>query len=202
VKWLYASLYFAGVAAQVVIRWPHERASRKVPKSDRRVTPAERALLGALTVTMLLLPLLYVLSPRLKFADYRFAPACGALAAAGGAACLLASLWLFWRAHRDLGTNWSPSLEIRAGHTLVTHGVYRRVRHPMYASQLLYCMAQALLLQNWIAGPAGFVAFILMYLVRVPLEERMMLDHFGEAYRAHCHDTGRIAPRFKGLRRR
>ena len=42
------------------------------------------------------------------------------------------------------------------------------------------------LLANWIAGPAC--------LVRVPREERMLLDHFGEAYRAYSTRTGRVVP--------
>ncbi|MCL6613199.1 MAG: hypothetical protein K6U03_01040 [Firmicutes bacterium] len=57
---------------------------------------------------------------------------------------------------------------------LVTQGIYGTIRHPMYASQLLWGIAQALLLQNWIAGPAGLAAFLPLYLVRVPREERMM----------------------------
>jgi len=34
-----------------------------------------------------------------------------------------------------------------------------------------------------------------LYFVRIPQEERMMLDHFGNAYRAYCARTGRIVPR-------
>jgi protein-S-isoprenylcysteine O-methyltransferase Ste14 len=67
----------------------------------------------------------------------------------------------------------------------------------MYSSQLLFGLAQAFLLQNWLAGTGGRVAFLLLYLVRVPREERMMLDHFGDAYRAYAARTGRILPRFR-----
>ncbi|MBI3965362.1 MAG: isoprenylcysteine carboxylmethyltransferase family protein [Chloroflexi bacterium] len=108
---------------------------------------------------------------------------------------LTASIFLFWRTHRDLGANWSPTLEIGAQHTLVTRGVYGRIRHPMYASQALLALAQALLLPNWVAGLAGPLAFLARYLIRVPREERMMLDHFGDAYRAYSAHTGRILPR-------
>jgi protein-S-isoprenylcysteine O-methyltransferase Ste14 len=68
----------------------------------------------------------------------------------------------------------------------------------MYASQWLWGLAQALLLPNWIAGAGGFAAFLLLYFVRVPHEERMMLDHFGDEYRAYCARTGRIVPRLRG----
>jgi protein-S-isoprenylcysteine O-methyltransferase Ste14 len=105
------------------------------------------------------------------------------------------AIWLFWHSHRDLGKNWSPSLEIDAQHVLITHGVYRTIRHPMYASQLLWGFAQALLLRNWIAGWAGLVTILPLYFVRVPREERMRFDHFGDDYRAYIAQTGRIVAR-------
>ena len=67
----------------------------------------------------------------------------------------------------------------------------------MYASQLLWGLAQGLLLPNWIAGLGGLVTFLLLYIVRVPREEQLMLDHFGDAYRAYCARTGRIVPRLR-----
>jgi len=61
-----------------------------------------------------------------------------------------------------LRTNWSITLEVREQHRLITHGVYRRVRHPMYASLQLYSVGQALALPNWVAGPSYLVAFVIL----------------------------------------
>ena len=194
-RWLYVALYFAGMVAESTIRRPYDRGSRKMAKSDQRVTVTERLLLANLFVPMLVLPGLYGFTSWLQFADYGLTPAAGAGVAGVGVVFLGAAVWLFWRAHKDLGTNWSPSLEIGVQHTLVTHGVYARIRHPMYASQLLYCIAQALLVHNWIAGLAGFAAFLPLYLLRVPLEERMMLDHFGSRYQQYRQRTGGLLPR-------
>ena len=194
----FKALYFAGLVAEIFLRLPHERQRRQIPKIDQQVTPAEQGLLAGLFVTMLLLPLIFSLTSWLNFANYRMSPAAKVRAGRGGTLLLAASVWLFWRSHRDLGTNWSPSLEIGAQHTLTTTGVYRTIRHPMYASQCLWGCAQALLLHNWIAGAGGLAAFLPLYLVRVPREERMMLAHFGAAYRAYCARTGRIVPRLRG----
>ena len=71
-----------------------------------------------------------------------------------GAALLLPGLHLFWRSHADLGRNWSVTTEIREDHTLITDGFYARIRHPMYTAIFLICIAQALLMDNWLAGPA------------------------------------------------
>ena len=116
--------------------------------------------------------------------------------AVGSAVLEMCGLWLFWRSHRDLGANWSPSLEITEQHTLVTRGVYARVRHPMYAAQALLALAQMLLLPNGLAGIGGLLMFLAFYLVRVPREEQMMREHFGEAYTAYAARTGRILPRW------
>jgi protein-S-isoprenylcysteine O-methyltransferase Ste14 len=59
----------------------------------------------------------------------------------------------------------------------------------------LWGMAQTLLLQNWIAGWAGLVLFLPMYVSRVPREEQLMMEQFGEAYREYVKRTGRIVPR-------
>ncbi len=111
-----------------------------------------------------------------------------------GAAVFAASLWLFYRVHKELGRNWSDSLEVREQHKLVTDGLYRYVRHPMYTAFFMWALAQALLLPNWIAGPAGLVGFGILFLFRVGREEAMMLESFGEEYRAYMARTARLIP--------
>ena len=77
----------------------------------------------------------------------------------------------------------------------MTDGIYRLARHPMYASQLLWVLAQVLLLQNGLAGPLDLLFFIPFYLLRVRVEEQMMLDRFGEQYRNYMKNTGSLIPR-------
>jgi protein-S-isoprenylcysteine O-methyltransferase Ste14 len=91
-------------------------------------------------------------------------------------------------------------LEVRKGHQLVKHGVYRLIRHPMYSAIWLFSLAQGLLLQNWLAGWSGFVLFGVMYFLRTPREERMMEEVFGQEYRDYMRQTGRIFPRLHSLR--
>jgi protein-S-isoprenylcysteine O-methyltransferase Ste14 len=103
-------------------------------------------------------------------------------------------LWLFRRSHKDLGRNWSVTLEVREGHQLVTGGVYAFVRHPMYASFILWGFAQALLIPNWIAGLSGLAAVLALYAVRQSREEAMMRQTFGAEYDAYCARTKRLIP--------
>ena len=66
----------------------------------------------------------------------------------------------------------------------MTEGIYRFVRHPMYSAFFAWGVAQALLLPNWIAGPAGLVGFAILFFGRVGREEQMMIEAFGDQYRA------------------
>ena len=100
----------------------------------------------------------------------------------------------------DWRDNWSVSLEIRDGHQLVTNGVYRLIRHPMYSSFWLWGIAQGTLLQNWLAGWVFLVAFALMYFLRTPRVEEMMSERFGDEYREYKSRTGRLIPRVRARR--
>jgi len=161
-------------------------APRGPPRGKGR---GDRILL-AITGIGFLLPLLWVATRVLEFADHALRPA----AFAGGIPCLAAGLWLLYRSHADLGSSWSITLELHAGHALVTRGVYRRVRHPMYAALLCYACGQALLLPNWFAGPAYLVAIALMVAFRLGPEERMMREAFGEDYVRYAARTRRLVP--------
>jgi protein-S-isoprenylcysteine O-methyltransferase Ste14 len=113
-----------------------------------------------------------------------------------GITILLVSLWLFYWVHKILGRNWSPVLEIQKDHKLITEGPYKRVRHPMYTQTWLLVIGQFLILSNWIAGTAGIITWAILYFIRVPKEEEMMLEEFGEEYQEYMGKTGRLLPRF------
>jgi protein-S-isoprenylcysteine O-methyltransferase Ste14 len=188
------TIYFLGLLAQVIIRIPHEQRRRRTRMAVERVDTLEWTLMGLLFVGILLVSAVYASTSWLDRANYRLPPEAERSVGGVGAMLMTLAIGLFWRSHADLGRNWSPSLELRDGHELVTEGVYRQVRHPMYASEWLWDIAQALLLQNWVAGWAGLALFTPLYFLRVPREERMMLDRFGEEYRAYMNRTGRVVP--------
>lgn len=183
-------LFMIGFVSAFAIRSPYQRENKKNEVSVNRKTVQERILLALVFIGMVILPLVYVFSPWLSVADYNLMPWVGYL----GAMCFVVSLWLFWRSHDDLGKNWSPTLEVREGHTLTSKGVYQKIRHPMYTAIWLWCVAQALLLPNWIAGLAGLISFGVMYILRIGNEEQMMLDQFGEEYKAYTQHTKRLIP--------
>ena len=140
----------------------------------------------------MVLPLFFIFTSWLDFADYHLPVWLSWI----GVAVFAKALLFLWRSHADLGRNWSATLQIKQQHSLVTHGIYRYILHPMYAAHLLWAFAQGLLLANWLAGWAFLVVFIPLYLIRAPKEEQMMLEQFDEQYRKYISRTGRIFPRF------
>ena len=179
-----------GCVAYYIIRYPHQRRSRKTPVADCRDRRREQMLMVISYSGLFAIPLIYVLTGEPKFADYEFHP----IQAWIGTLVLAAGMALLYCTHRDLGRAWSITLEIRDQHTLVTHGIYERLRHPMYAAFWLWAISQALLLPNWIAGFSGVMGFGTLFFARVGYEERMMLETFGDDYRAYMARTYRLIP--------
>jgi len=173
-----------------VIRFQPRQHSRKTPVRYSGRGLLEFALLAASLTGLGVVPFIYVVAHFPRFADYPLIPALSYL----GVAVELSCLWLFYRSHRDLGHNWSVSLDLRERHTLVTTGVYALVRHPMYAGFWLMALGQVLLLPNWVAGPAGLIGFGALFFGRVAREEAMMLTAFGDEYRAYMRRTARVVP--------
>ena len=187
--WFAKAIVLASSVVMVVIRAPYGQRSRKVKVARSRRGRLEIALL-ALAWIAFFVPLVWVAGPVFAFADYPLRP----IPFMAGILCLALGLWLFYRSHADLGPNWSITLEVRENHRLVTRGIYRHVRHPMYLAILLYSLGQALALPNWLAGPAYGVAFTLLFALRVGPEERMMREEFGQDYEAYMARTKRLVP--------
>ena len=146
--------------------------------------------LGLIPMSYVIVHLIRPRSSFLAFAEYAFQP----WAAWLGTLVFAVSLWLFRRTHKDLGRNWSVSLDIRETHKLITQGIYAKVRHLMYSAFWLWAIAQALLLPNWVAGLSGIVGFGTLFFGRVFEEERMMEKAFGAEYRDYMRRTWRILP--------
>ncbi len=108
----------------------------------------------------------------------------------------IVSLPLFAWTHQALGKNWSASLVTKEGHTLVASGPYRWVRHPMYTAFILQYLALLLVSANWVIGITGLGISILS-VARVGEEEALMIEEFGDQYRAYMERTERFLPRLR-----
>ena len=112
----------------------------------------------------------------------------------GVALGVLSLPFLAW-VHYTLDKHWDVSLSLRKDHVLVTSGPYRRIRHPMYTVHLVYFFAWMLVSANLLLF-INYILTILLITLRIPKEEKMLLDSFGEEYHAYMKRTGRLLPRF------
>jgi len=93
------------------------------------------------------------------------------------------TLWRFY----------SSTLVIKENHQLITHGVYRFTRHPIYLGVIMVFIGIAV-------GASSMYGLLIMsaltpvFLNRIRMEERMLTDEFGDAYRTYKEDTSKLIP--------
>lgn len=174
-----------------LIRLPHEiKRKRNYQKILSKQDVLENILMLSVFFGMILVPVIHVFSNVFRKWDWPFSSVLSSV----GMILVLPSFYLFYRSHQDLGLNWSPTLEVRKGHELCTQGIYKKIRHPMYASIFLGLLAQFLLAQNSFVGFVGLISFGLLYFVRLPREENLMILQFGRSYQDYMKETYRLIP--------
>jgi len=176
----------------ILIRVPFDKKYQQEEKIKIVNASVEKFLLILMSLGLLFIPLFWLCTPFLNSFNLGFPTWLRVL----GIAISIISLFYFSWIHKTLGENWSPTLEIRKGHQLIKTGPYKSIRHPMYAQIFLWTIAQALIISNLFAGFSGLVVMAILYLVRVPKEEKMMQDTFGEEYTSYMKQTGRVFPKF------
>ena len=182
------AILFMVLMGFVLIRWRHRRpAGKRQATADAR----ERWLTRVVVISWLLPSWLWLGTPFAGFADLPV-PWTVRITGAGVG---LGGLALLWWVHRTLGENFSPWLELRTEHTLVDHGPYARIRHPMYTAGFVLTLSFGLISGNVLLATVPALGLVPLVAVRVPDEEQMMRERFGAAYDAYCARTGRLLPR-------
>ena len=102
---------------------------------------------------------------------------------------------VFWTwTQFTLDIQWSAQLQLTKRHRLITSGPYARIRHPLYTSMIGWCVAISMLTANWLFVSVSVLCIAALFR-RVPLEEKMMIESFGDEYKAYMQRTGRFFPK-------
>ena len=186
------AIYLSGLVIAELLRFPQRinrfRDHQVWQKASNQSRIMELVVLTSVILGFWIFPLMYSFTPWLGAFNYLLPTW----------AIRIAILLFFWSliirliAQLTLSQSWSSTLETSENHTFIQSGVYSFTRHPIYVSLIFWALAQPFLLQNYLAGVAGAVAVMLIWFVRVPREEAMMIDIFGDEYLHYMKRTGRF----------
>jgi len=111
-----------------------------------------------------------------------------------GLALFAAGIFLRWYSIVQLGRFFTVHVSIAAGQKIVDSGPYRFLRHPSYSGALLAFVGFGLCLHNWLAFLVLLTPITVAFVWRIHVEERALIEAFGEKYRSYAARTKRLIP--------
>ncbi len=113
-----------------------------------------------------------------------------------GFTLIIFEVWIFWRVHKDLGTErLVGQTELSGGGEVVHRGIYARIRHPRYVGSFLAILGACFLAGTrwlWIVA----AAWVVLTRIAITLEERELRNRFGASYQEYCRRVPRFVPVF------
>ncbi|HEV8125474.1 MAG TPA: isoprenylcysteine carboxylmethyltransferase family protein [Gemmatimonadales bacterium] len=113
-----------------------------------------------------------------------------------GVGLVLAGLGHTVWARIHLGRMWSGTVTLKEEHALVRSGPYALTRHPIYTG-LILALVGTVLVRDTLGALAGFALCLVGVILKIRQEERLLLGHFGDAYRGYQAEVPAVVP---GLR--
>ncbi len=113
---------------------------------------------------------------------------------AAGVVMIATGIWFRAWAVKTLGEYFTPTVQIKKEHQLINTGPYKIIRHPSYFAAFLSIAGAAVLLESVAGIVVSIVAMSIAYYVRIGIEERTLLEHFGNRYKEYMLQTKKIIP--------
>ncbi len=110
-----------------------------------------------------------------------------------GALIFIVGLIITVNAQMTLKRNYSGTLRIREGHQLITHGIYKHVRHPVYSGVILRAFAIPIYTTSLLGFLFALTA-IPLFNYRIGVEEKMLIEEFGDEYLEYTKATWKLFP--------
>jgi protein-S-isoprenylcysteine O-methyltransferase Ste14 len=187
---LTALILFTGVGISIYFRRKAdtetgEKVSRKVDGSVMMTIIR----IGGLILW--LSPLVYLINPNwMAWSKLGLSAWTRWLGVGVGILCVFGIYWLF----SSIGSGITPTSATRKEHKLVTNGIYRYIRHPLYTFGAAMFVSFGMMAANWFIAALGILTFILMA-IRTPKEEANLIAKFGDEYLEYMKRTGRFFPK-------
>jgi protein-S-isoprenylcysteine O-methyltransferase Ste14 len=112
-----------------------------------------------------------------------------------GLLLVLSGIAVRWTAILTLGRQFTTTLTIVENHKIIDSGIYKYIRHPSYAGGLMSFLGLSISFSNWITFIIIFVPILFGYIYRINIEEKLLMNHFGEQYIIYARKTHRLIPK-------
>jgi protein-S-isoprenylcysteine O-methyltransferase Ste14 len=110
-----------------------------------------------------------------------------------GALTVLSGFTISFFANKEIGENWSASIEKERSQKLITSGIYSYVRHPLYFSGIIIFIGTIFYFQSWWSIAVLFPCFLIINW-RLKYEEENLILLFGNEYKEYIRKTKKIIP--------
>ena len=88
---------------------------------------------------------------------------------------------------------YSSTLLIKDDHRLVQHGIYSKVRHPLYTGTIMVFLGMPLILSS-VYGFAVMLLVVPLFVKRISREEGLLIEEFGVEYQAYIERSYKLIP--------
>ncbi|HUB52313.1 MAG TPA: isoprenylcysteine carboxylmethyltransferase family protein [Terracidiphilus sp.] len=185
--WFY-DWFFPAVWIAFFVYWQIKAINTK---TTQRLEPAGSRTLRVV-VFLIVIALLSTMRIPLPWLYHEFWPQ-GSWSFWIGAAVMVAGLLFAVWARVHLGRNWSRSVTIKKDHELISSGPYAVVRHPIYTGILGGFLGTAIAISQ-VRGFLALVLVLIVFWVKLRLEEQWMRSEFGESYSTYARHTSALVP--------
>ncbi len=114
-----------------------------------------------------------------------------------GMTLLVVGIILLGSSHHHLDRSFSSFVAMKEEQSFIDSGPYRYIRHPIYTAYFMNYIGGGLLASNVVLTIIPIIFFALMIALRIGEEETMLVEEFGDEYRAYMKKTGRFLPFFR-----
>jgi len=159
---------------------------------DMDRTKYDKSSTSILSATMAVTIILFLLTPLLNY--YAIGNFYNTWVIIIGAILGAVGLITRYISYYTLGAFYTRTLKKTENHKLVTNGIYKYIRHAGYLSNILIFIGISMTLCNFIT--LGFVIIIypIVYIYRISVEEKMLIDIFGNDYIAYQKKSKKLIP--------
>ena len=188
-KWLFSLIALAFIFLFIFI----ERKLRKgrdaldmVPtKEDRNSTRFVGLAFGICMMAIAASAILNIRS--IAYYDWIWTSVIGIIGMSGG-------ILMRVSASKTLGRFYTRILKITDNHQLVEDGLYKYIRHPGYLADIILFISAGITSRNLICLSVILITILPAYLYRISVEERMLVEQFGDLYIAYQKRSWRLVP--------